>query len=157
GRHRALMLPKGIELGESIITNNEQAQFLATRQYQRTVIAGAFGVPPHLVGDLTKGTFNNVEQQSLAFVQNVVQPYVSIFEAAMEQALLTKEDRASGIIIRFDIDGALRADFKTRQEGLKIQREMGEINADEWREEEGRNPIGGVEGESYWTRGPSGQ
>ena len=158
GRHRVFVLPKGIEVGQQIEINNDKAQFLATRQFQRTVISGAFGVPPHLVGDLSKGTFNNVEQQSLAFVSNVVQPYVTIFEQAMEQSLLTDEERAQGIIIRFNIDAALRADFKSRQEGLKIQREMGVINPNEWREHENMNPISDEDGgNTYWMKGPSGQ
>jgi phage portal protein BeeE len=115
-------------------------------------------VPPHLVGDLSKGTFNNVEQQSLDFVQHAVLPHPRIFEAAMERDLLTDEDRAKGVIIRFNLDAALRGDFKSRQEGLKIQREMGVINANEWREEEGRNPIRDEDGgEVYWVKGPSGQ
>jgi HK97 family phage portal protein len=158
GRFKSLLVPKGIELGDPLTVDNDKAQFLATRQYQRTVIAGAFGVPPHLVGDLSKGTFNNVEQQSLAFVQNVVQPYVTIFEQAMEQSLLTDEELAQGIIIRFDIDAALRADFKTRQEGLNIQRNAGVINANEWRDYEGLNPISDEDGgEEYWRQGQSGQ
>jgi HK97 family phage portal protein len=154
---KALLLPKGIEVGRDIPVDADKAQFLQTRQYQRTVIAGAFGVPPHLVGDLTKMTFGNVEQQSLDFVQNVILPYVQIFESAMERDLLTDEDRRDGVCIRFNLDAALRGDFKTRQEGLNIQRQAGVINADEWRDHEGMNPIGGPEGETYWTRGPSGQ
>src|SRR5690554_2994113 len=116
-RFRALLLPKGIETGEQIPIENEKAQFLQLRKHQRTVIAGGFGVPPHMVGDLERGTYNNVEQQSLDFVQTVVLPYCRIFEAAMERDLLTDEDRRNGVIIRFNLDGALRADFKSRQEG----------------------------------------
>lgn len=158
GRFKSLLLPKGVEMGDPISIENEKAQFLQTRQYQRTVIAGAFGVPPHMVGDLSKGTFNNVEQQSLAFVRDVVQPYATIFEDALEHDLLTDEDRASGVCIRFNLNAALRSDFKSRQEGLKVQREMGIINANEWREVEGMNPISEDEGgENYWVKGPSGQ
>lgn len=157
-RFASMLLPKGMKLGTAQGVDNEKAQYLATRQYQRSVIAGAFGVPPHLVGDLTRGTFNNVEQQSLDFVLNVVLPYVKVFEAAMERSLLTDDDRREGIVIRFDLSGALRGDFKTRQEGLKIQREMGVINPNEWREQEGMNPIKDDDGgETYWKDGPSGQ
>ena len=155
GRFKAMLLPKGIKLGASPEAGNDKAQFIESREYQRTVIAGAFGVPPHLVGDLSKGTFNNVEQQSLAFIQNCVLPYVRMFECAMERDLLTDEDRAAGVIIRFNLEGALRADFKTRQEGLKIQREMGILSPNEWRELEGMNPRN--EGDDYWDQGPSGQ
>lgn len=158
GRFKSLLIPKGIELDDPLTVDNEKTQFLATRQYQRTVIAGAFGVPPHMVGDLSKGTFNNVEQQSLAFVMNVVQPYCRIFEAAMERDLLTDADRANGIVIRFNLDAALRADYKTRQEGLNLMRQAGVISANEWREMEGMNPISDEDGgNEYWRRGPSGQ
>ena len=157
-RFKAMVLPKGIKLGQALSIDNEKAQFLATRQYQRTVIAAAWGVPPHLVGDLSKGTFNNVEQQSLDFVQHVILPYVRMIEAALERQLLSPEDRERGIIIRFNLDAALRGDFKTRQEGLKIMREAGVINPNEWREMENMNPIAAEDGgETYWVQGPSGQ
>lgn len=155
GRHRVFVLPKGLEVGQQIEINNDKAQFLGLRQYQRTVIAGAFGVPNHMVGDLSKGTFNNVEQQSLAFIANVVQPYCEIFEAAMEQSLLTDEERAAGYCIRFDLDAALRADFKTRQEGLAIQRQNGVLSPNDWRAIEGMNPREG--GDTYLDGGTSGQ
>jgi HK97 family phage portal protein len=158
GRHRVLLLPKGIEIGQQVPIENEKAQFLATRQYQRTVIAGAFGVPPHLVGDLSKGTFNNTEQQNLSFITNVVLPIVRIFESAMERDLLTEEDRASGIIIRFNIDAALRASFKERQDGLNVMRNAGVLSPNEWREIENMNPISDEDGgDTYWQKGPSGQ
>jgi HK97 family phage portal protein len=154
-RFRALLLPRGLAAKDPIPLDNEKAQFLQTRKLQRTIIAGALGVPPHFVGDLERATFSNVEQQSLDFVQNVLLPYVRVFEAAMERDLLTDDDRAGGVIIRFNMDAALRGDFKTRQEGLKIQRESGVINPNEWREREGMNPREG--GDEYWEEGPSGQ
>jgi HK97 family phage portal protein len=154
-KHRGLLLPKGMAMPESINIDHDKAQFLETRKYQRTVIAGAFGVPPTYVGDLERATFNNVEQQSQDFILDVVLPVAKSFEAAMERDLLTDADRAGGVIIRFNLDGALRADFKSRQEGLKHQREMGVINANEWREKEGMNPRDG--GDEYWDEGPSGQ
>ena len=119
------------------------------------MIAGAFGVPPHLTGDLTESHYNNLEQQSQDFVLNVVMPVAQAFEAAMERDLLTDIDRREGIAIRFNLDAILRADFKSRQEGLRMQREMGVINANEWREKEGMNPREG--GDEYYEQGPSGQ
>jgi phage portal protein BeeE len=156
-RFKSMVVPFGMDV-DTLGVENEKAQFLQTRQYQRTVIAGAFGVPPHLVGDLSRGTFNNVEQQSLDFVINVVLPYARMLEAAMERSLLTPEDRRAGIIIRFNLDAALRGDFKSRQEGLNIQRQAGVINANDWREHEDMNPISEEDGgEEYWRKGPSGQ
>jgi HK97 family phage portal protein len=158
GRFKALLLPKGIEVaGDPIGVENDKAQSLETRKHQRTVIAGFLGVPPQYVGDLDRATYNNAEQQSIGFITTCVLPYVRIFEAAMEHDLLTVEDRRDGVIVRFNVDGALRGDFKTRQEGLKIQREAGVINPNEWREQEGMNPRTDPGGGDYWDQGPSGQ
>lgn len=157
GRFKAMMLPKGIKLGSPIGIENDKAQFLELRQYQRTVIAGAWGCPPHLVGDLSKGTFNNVEMQGIEFSTNVILPLARVFESAMERDLLSDEDRRSGVIIRFNPDAVLRGDFKSRQEGLAIQRQNGVINANEWREREDMNPRTDAAGEGYYEQGPSGQ
>lgn len=152
-RFKAMALPAGMEIAETPTMENNKAQFLETRKYQRTVIAGGWGVPPHLVGDLERGTFNNVEQQSLDFIIAVVYPYIKMFEDAMEFDLLTPADRNNGIVIRFNLDAALRGDYKARQEGLAIQRMHGVINANEWRERENTNPIEDDKdgGEAYWV------
>ena len=157
GALRGLLMPVGMETPTPVEINNDHAQFLETRKLQRTIIAGAYGVPPHMVGDLERATFSNVEHQSLEFVQRVTLRYVRIFEASMERDLLTPEDRAQGVIIRFNLDALLRGDFPSRQQGLKVQREMGVINANEWREHEGLNPRVDEGGELYWDEGPSGQ
>lgn len=154
-RFKALLLPRGIETGDPIPLDNEKAQFLETRKHQRSVIAAAFGVSPYFVGDFERATFSNVEQQSLDTITTVVLPYVRLLEAAMERDLLTDDDRAGGVIIRFNVDAGLRGEFLTRQKGLQIQRTAGAINANEWREREGMNPRPG--GETYWDQGPSGQ
>ena len=154
-KHKALLTPKGIDPPSAIEFSHDKAQFLETRQFQRNVIAGAFGVPPVYVGDLTDAHYNNVEFEDQGFITNVVLPVARAFESAMERDLLTDEDRRNGIAIRFNLDAILRADFKSRQEGLKMQREMGVINANEWREVEGMNPREG--GDEYYEQGPSGQ
>ena len=147
--HRGMLLPKGFDKPETVSVEHDKAQFLQTREYQRTVIAGAFGVPPHLVGDLARGTYNNVEQQDKDFTLNVIMPIVKAFETSMERDLLTPTDRNGGVVIRFNMDATLRADFKSRQEGLWMQRQAGVINANEWREIEGRNPRDDEEGDDY--------
>lgn len=145
-RFRGFLVPPGMDKPTTVPIENDKAQFLETRRHQRTVIAGAFGVPPHLVGDLERATFNNVEQQDLDFTSNVIAPIAQSFEAAMERDLLTDEDRNSGVIIRFNLDAILRSDFKGRQEGLQVQRRNGVRNVNEWREIEGLNPISEEDG-----------
>jgi HK97 family phage portal protein len=145
------MLPKGMDFS-TITIENDKAQFIETRRFIRTVIAGALGVPPHLVGDLERGTFNNVEQQDTDFTINVIMPIAKRFEAAMERDLLTDEDRRGGVIVRFNLDAVQRADIKTRSEALKIEREMGIINANDWREQTNRNPISEDDGGNDYIR-----
>jgi len=138
-RHRAMLVPPGLDTSE-IKVENEKAQFLQTRQHQRSVIAGAFGVPPQFVGDLSRGTYNNVEQQSEDFTLNVIMPITMAFEAAMERDLLTQKDRNDGIRVRFNLDAELRAAFADRQTGLQTQLQNGVLTPNEWREIEGRAP-----------------
>ena len=138
-KFRALFLPKGIGTRENAI-DNEKAQFLETRQFYQTVISGTWGVPPHLVGNLVNAHYNNVEQQDKEFSLNVVMPLMTIVEASSERDLLTDQDRRDGIIIRFNVDATLRASFEERQKGLEAQMRNGVINANEWREIEGKNP-----------------
>ena len=151
-RFRGMLLPKGIEEGKPIAIENDKAQFIESRKYQRQVICAAFNCPPAIAGSFENSTYNNVEQQSLDFILNVVLPYVRRFEVALEDALLTDEDRNSGHIIRFNLDAALRGDFKSRQEGLKIMREWGVINANDWREMENMNPIADDDGGEDFIR-----
>lgn len=147
--HRGMLLPKGFEKPEPVAIEHDKAQFLETRKYQRTVIAGAFGVPPTYVGDLERATFNNVEQMSQGFVLDVILPVARAFEAAMERDLLTDQDRRNGVVVRFNLDSTLRADFKSRQQGLWFQRQAGVISANEWREMEGKNPRDDEDGDDY--------
>lgn len=148
-RNRAYLLPKGVD---SKLTpyENEKSQFLETRKFYQTVIAGAWGVPQHLVGNLENGHYNNVEQQDKDFTINVIMPYFRMCEAAMERDLLTQDDRDKGIVIRFNMDATLRASFEERQKGLQVQFQNGVINQDEWREIEGKNPKPDGDGSDYY-------
>ncbi len=137
----AFMLPKGMDVTQ-VAVEQDKAQFIETRRYIRTTIAGAFGCPPHLVGDLERATYDHVEQQDIDFTTNCVMPVAEIFEAAMERDLLSDADRRNNVKVRFDLDAVARADFKSRSEALKLQREWGIISADEWREAVNRNPLG---------------
>jgi HK97 family phage portal protein len=118
---------------EAVQMNNEESQFLETRKLQRSVIAGAFGVPPHMIGDLERATFSNIEQMSLDFVINTLTPYLDCIEHAISRDLLSEQDRQSKIFARFDTTEMLRGDMKSRADAMKILREWGVITANEWR------------------------
>ena len=59
-----------------ISVSPEQAQFLETRKFQVGEIARIFRIPPHMIGDLEKSSFSNIEQQSLEFVKYTLDPWV---------------------------------------------------------------------------------
>lgn len=143
----SMLLPKGIDAPVPANFKADEAQFLETRKLQRSVIAGAWNVPQHIVGMLEDAHYNNIEMQSKEFSQLVILPVAKSFEAAMERDLLSDRDRSSGKVIRFNLDSIMRATFLDRQQGLQIQRQNGIISANEWREREGMNPRDG--GDEY--------
>ena len=71
----------------------EQAQFLETRKFQINEIARIFRVPPHMVGDLEKSSFSNIEQQSLEFVKYTLDPWVARWEQAIVLSLFSTDEK----------------------------------------------------------------
>lgn len=128
--------------------DNEKSQFLDTRKLQREVLAGAFGVPPHMIAMLERATNNNIEQQSLEFVIYCLTPWLVNLEQQIARDLLTPDEQET-LQVKFNVGALLRGDRKSRQESLKIMRDEGVINANEWRALEDMNPIPGPAGEVY--------
>ena len=88
----------------------EQAQFLETRKFQINEIARIFRVPPHMVGDLEKSSFSNIEQQSLEFVKYTLDPWVIRWEQSIMRSLFS-EDEKKKYFVKFNLEGLLRGDY----------------------------------------------
>lgn len=142
------MLPQGMEAKE-LTFKPVDAQVLEMRKFQRTEIASVWGVPPHKLADLERATFANIEHQGLEFIQDVALPYARAFEQCFERDLLTDADRRSGVVIRFDLDGAERADIASRVSAYGKMFEVGAMNSNEIRAREGMSPREG--GDEYVT------
>ncbi|SJZ93749.1 phage portal protein, HK97 family [Pilibacter termitis] len=123
----------------------EQAQFLETRKFQINEIARIFRVPPHMVGDLEKSSFSNIEQQSLEFVKYTLDPWVTRWEQAMTKALLTPDEKKE-YFIKFNVDGLLRGDYQSRMNGYATGRQNGWMSANDIRELENLDRISDEEG-----------
>lgn len=149
---RPLILEEGMKYSR-IPMPLADAQFIETRKLNRDEICGLFRVPPHMVANMEKATFSNIEHQDLGFVKHSMLPYLQRWEQAMNWKLFTKAEREKGFYCKFNVEGLLRGDYKSRQEGLAIQRQNGVINADDWRGKEEMNPIGGVNGSAYLVNG----
>ena len=102
----------------------EQAQFLETRKFQMGEIARIFRVPPHMIGELDKSSFSNIEQQSLEFVKYTLDPWVIRFEQAITAKLLTEPERRN-VFVRFSLEGLLRGDYASRMNGYAVARQNG--------------------------------
>lgn len=96
-----------------ISINPSDAQFLETRKFQNNEIARIFRVPPHLVGDLEKSSFSNIEQQSLEFVKYTLEPWIVRWEQGMKRALFSFDEKKD-YFIKFNVDGLLRGDYQSR-------------------------------------------
>ena len=123
----------------------EQAQFLETRKFQINEIARIFRVPPHMVGDLEKSSFSNIEQQSLEFVKYTLDPWVIRWEQSIQRALLSQDEKAV-YFVKFNLEGLLRGDYQSRMNGYAIGRQNGWMSANDIRELENLDRIPAEEG-----------
>ena len=123
----------------------EQAQFLETRKFQINEIARIFRVPPHMVGDLEKSSFSNIEQQSLEFVKYTLEPWLVRWEQSIQRILLSPEEKKS-YFAKFNVEGLLRGDYASRMTGYATARQNGWMSANDIRELENMDRIPAEEG-----------
>lgn len=142
--HRIVVLEEGMKY-TPIGISPEQAQFLETRKFQINEIARIFRVPPHMVGDLEKSSFSNIEQQSLEFVKYTLEPWLVRWEQAMVRSLLSKTEKEQ-YFIKFNVDGLLRGDYESRMNGYATARQNGWMSANDIRQLENLDRISKKEG-----------
>ncbi|BAL01354.1 putative portal protein [Oscillibacter valericigenes Sjm18-20] len=142
--HKIAVLEEGMKF-QAIGIPPEQAQFLETRKFQINEIARIYRVPPHMVGDLEKSSFSNIEQQSLEFVKYTLDPWVVRWEQSLQQSLILPSEKPS-LFIRFNLDGLLRGDYQSRMNGYAVGQQNGWMSANDIRELEDMNRISAGEG-----------
>lgn len=123
----------------------EQAQFLETRKFQINEIARIFRIPPHMIGDLEKSSFSNIEQQSLEFVKYTLDPWVVRWEQSLSRALFTPEEKKQ-YFFKFNVEGLLRGDYQSRMNGYATARQNGWMSANDIRELENLDRIPAEDG-----------
>jgi HK97 family phage portal protein len=135
---------------QQIGINLEDSQFLATRQFARCDIAALFRVPSHMVGDNTRLSNSNHEQQSLSFVTDTLRPYLNRIEQEVHRKLMPSTGRNAGkYFVSFDVRERLRGDFATTMAGFAVGKQWGFYNTNQILEDLGENPIG-ARGDDYW-------
>jgi len=140
-RHKLMVLDNGMKYHEVGI-NNRDSQFLELRQYQVTDIARIFRIPPHLIGDLSRATFTNIEQQSLEFATYTMTPWAERWESSIESQLLLDSDNLE---VEFDFDNLLRGDQAARAAFYSSGINAGWLTRNEARVAENLNPIEGLD------------
>ena len=137
--HRVAVLEEGMKY-QPIGISPEQAQFLETRKFQINEIARIFRVPPHMLADLEKSSFSNIEQQSLEFVKYTLDPWCIRWEQSMSRVLLSESEKPQEFI-KFNVDGLLRGDYASRMTGYATARQNGWMSANDIRELENLDRI----------------
>ena len=120
----------------------EQAQFLSSRQFSNEEVARIFNVPPHLLKDLSKSSFNNIEMQSQEFVTYTLMPYITRIEQEMNLKLF-RTNELGKTFVEFNVNGLLRGDVKSRTEAYKTAITNGYMSINEVRQKENMNSIEG--------------
>lgn len=133
------------ELGmgaELMKTNMSDSQNIETRKHQMAEIARIWKIPPHMLGDNSKATFNNVEHQSRQFLQYTLGPYLKRIEEAFTLHLLSRAERRD-YYIEFDPAALVMADSKTSTEIARSEILTGVLTINERRAQLNRPPVAG--------------
>jgi len=137
--HRLMVLEEGMSWKQMGLPP-EDAQFLQTRRFQVVDIARWYRIPPHMLGDLERATFSNIEHQSLEFVVHTIRPWLVRWEQAITSQLLLPRERATYFAEHL-VDGLLRGDIQSRYQAYATARQNGWMSANDVRRLENMNPI----------------
>lgn len=142
--HRVAVLEEDLKF-QALSVPNDDAQFLETRQLLGTKIAGIFRVPPHKIGDLSRATFSNIEQQDREYVSGALAPYFSVWEQALRRDLLTTRQYPR-FAATFDFEALIQADIQSRMAAFATARQNGVYSANDIRRKLNENLIPASEG-----------
>ena len=136
-----IILEEGLAF-KPISISPDQAQFISSRQFSIEEVARIFNIPPHMLKDLSKSSFNNIEMQSQEFVTYTLMPYITRIENEMNYKLF-RTNEVGKTFIEFNVNGLLRGDVKTRNEAYKTAITNGYMSINEVRQKENLNSIEG--------------
>ena len=137
--NKVAVLEEGIQF-KPVSISNESAQFLASRQWSISEIARWYRVPPHLIQDLSKSSFNNIEMQSMEFIQYTLTPLLKRFEQEFNSKVFKVNER-NRFYVEFNVNGLLRGDAKTRADLYTKAIQWGWMSIHEVRRKENLNAI----------------
>ena len=146
--HKAPILENDLKYRQ-IGLSMADAQMLETRQFNIPELCRWFGISPHMVGDLSRATFSNIEQLALAFVSFTLSAWIKRWEQELWRCVLTPEEKSAGYFFKFNLNALLRGDFASRIQGLAQMLQNGIINIDEARDLEDWDPLPDGAGQAH--------
>lgn len=150
--HKVAVLEEGLSYKRIGIPPNE-AQFLETRKFQLSEICRIYRVPPHMIADLDKSSFSNIENQSLNFVIHTIRPWLVRIEQSINKALFSEKEKTE-YFVSFVVDGLLRGDYQSRMSGYSVGIQNGFLSPNDVRNLENMNLIPEEEGgNNYMVNG----
>lgn len=147
--HRVAILEEGMK-PEKLGVSNDDAQFLETRKFQATDIARIFRVPPHMIADLDRATFSNIEHLGIEFVVYSLMPWLVNIEQSISLTLMRRSERVR-YYPKHVVEGLLRGDVESRYSAYATARQWGWMSANDIRELEDQNPLPPDVGDLYLT------
>lgn len=142
--NKIAVLEEGMKYQPIAISPNE-AQFLETRKFQLNEIARIYRIPPHMIGDLDKSSYSNIEQQSLEYVKYTLEPWLVRWEQEVQRKLLLENEKTE-YFAQFKLEGLLRGDYESRMKGYSIGIQNGFMCPNDIRELENLDMIPKEEG-----------
>lgn len=145
--HKAILLEGGAKYNKMSITPVD-AQYVESRKLTKEDICGIFRVPPHMIANLDRATFSNIEQQSIEFISNTMTPYITSCENELDSKLFSPSELAK-YYVKFNVNSHMRGDATARSNYYYRMWLMGALNPNEVRELEDLNKIEG--GDTYFV------
>lgn len=144
--HKTAVLEEGMTF-KTIQMNPQDVDFLNTRKFQVNEIARIFRIPPHLLADLERATFSNIEAQQIDYVVHTIRPYLVNIEQELNKKLL-KESEKSNHYIKFSVQGLLRGDSEARAKYYQTLNQIGVLSINEIRAFEDLSPV--ADGDTHY-------
>ena len=145
-KHRISVLEEGLAFKE-VGVSPQESELVAGRTFQVDEVARVLRIPPHMIQELSRATFSNIEAKAIEFVVHTMQPWVKRWEQRLKMMLLPRSDRSHEF--KFNLDSLLRGDTKARSAFYRTLWNMGTLSANEIRKFEDQNPI--ENGDRYYV------
>ena len=130
----------------------EHAQLIESRVFSIQEMSRFYDLPPHVLYELSKGTFANTEEMNRFLVSQSLYRRMVRAEKACDRQLFTESEKAAGYYTKFNPTALLHGDPKQQAEVLAIELQNGVTSQDEWRAIKDRNKLPDGQGKNHWIR-----